>query len=100
MFSCQICNFFQDTYLVEQLRTAVSVWIFQKIFKSTNEKMLLVYIVHTAILKGNLHNLHSSLIKKTFNFRLAHVVPNFACPTNELKDYSDKPLKQKSVQRL
>ena len=28
---------------------------FQKIFKSTNEKMLLVYIVHIAILKGNLH---------------------------------------------
>ena len=27
---------------------------FQKIFKGTNEKMLLVYIVHNAILKENL----------------------------------------------
>ena len=25
---------------------------------------------------------------------------SLACPTNELKDYSDKPLKQKSIQRL
>ena len=29
-----------------------------------------------------------------------HVVLSFACPTNELKDYLDKPLKQKSVKRL
>ena len=29
-----------------------------------------------------------------------HVVLSFACPTNELNDYLDKPLKQKSVQRL
>ena len=32
--------------------------------------------------------------------RRAHVVLSFACPTNELKDYSDKILKQKFAQRL
>ena len=25
---------------------------------------------------------------------------SFACPTNELTDYSEKPVKEKSVQRL
>ena len=30
----------------------------------------------------------------------AHVVLSSACPTSELKDYSDKPLKKKSVQKL
>ena len=51
---------FQDIYLVEHLRTTASAWIFsrtvkkvQKIFKSTSEKMLLVYIIHNAIPKGS-----------------------------------------------
>ena len=45
----------------------------------------------------------SSLIKKLINFSKtkgnAHVVLGFVCPTNELKDYSDKPAKQASVQK-
>ena len=61
MLSDEFCKLFQDTYLIEHLRTAASdidsflevFRKFQKIFKSTNEKMLLVYIVHTTILKGN-----------------------------------------------
>ena len=47
--------------------------------------MLLVYIAHTAILRG---------------WWNAHIALSFACPTSELKAYSDKPLQQKSVQRL
>ena len=45
----------------------------------------------------------SSLIKKLINFSKkkgnAHVVLGFVCPTNELKDYSDKPVKQASAQK-
>ena len=45
----------------------------------------------------------SSLIKKLINFSKkkgnAHVVLGFVCLTNELKDYSNKPIKQKSVQK-
>ena len=56
MFSCEICEFFQDTYLVEHLRTATPAYIFflevfekfQKIFISIIEKIPLVYIVHIA----------------------------------------------------
>ena len=51
MFSCEICEFFQDNYLAEHLRMAASAWI----FKSISEKMLLVYISHTVILKERLH---------------------------------------------
>ena len=62
--------------------------------------MLLIYIVHTAIWKGSSHH-KSSLIKKLINFSKkkgnAHVVLGFACPSNELKDCSNKPVKQKSV---
>ena len=43
----------------------------------------------------------SSLIKKLINFSKkkgnAHVVLGFVCPTTELKDYSNRPVKQKSV---
>ena len=44
-----------------------------------------------------------SLIKKLIKFSKkkgnAHLVLGFVCPTNELKDYSDKPAKQASVQK-
>ena len=58
-----ILRIFEEKYLVEHLRTAASNrWFFleafrkfQKIFKSTNEKMLLISIAHAAILKGSLH---------------------------------------------
>ena len=61
---------------------------FQKIFKSTIEQMRLIYIVHTAIRKESLH-------------REAHMLFSIlCCPTNELKDYSNKPVKQKSVEAV
>ena len=45
----------------------------------------------------------SSLIKKLINFSKrkgnADVVLGFVRPTNELKDYSKKPVKLKSVQK-
>ena len=45
----------------------------------------------------------SSLIKKLINFSKkkgnTHLMLGFVCPTNELKDYSDKPAKQASVQK-
>ena len=75
---------------------------FQKIFKNKDEQMLLIYIFHTAIRKGSSHH-KSSLIKKLINFSKdkgnAYVVLGFVCPTNELRDCSDKPVKQKSVQK-
>ena len=39
---------------------------FQKIFKSTNEKLLLIHIVHTAILKGNRHLVFRKKWKRTY----------------------------------
>ena len=63
---------------------------FQKIFKSTNEQILLIYIVYTAILK---RSSHKYLIKKLFEERgNAQVVLSFLYPTNDLKDYSEKLL--------
>ena len=52
-----------DTYLLEQLRTITSnrgsfsgsASKISKKFKSTNEQMLLTYIVHTVILKRSSH---------------------------------------------
>ena len=79
VFSCENCEFFQDTYLVEHLKSAAYAWI----FKSTNEK--------------NVSGIYCPYKRKKGN---AHVVLSIACPNNELKDYSDKPLKQKSVQNL
>ena len=45
----------------------------------------------------------SRLIKTLINFSRkkgnAHVALGFECPANDLKDYSNKPVKQKSVQK-
>ena len=43
----------------------------------------------------------SSLIKKLIKFSKEnpHVVLGFVCPTNELKEYINKLVKQKSVQK-
>ena len=64
---------------------------FQKIFNSYNEKMLLIYIIHTVILFILFIPLP---IREVFSFRFskkkkenAHVVLNFVCPTNELRQY-------------
>ena len=62
--------------------------------------MLLMFIVLTMTLKGTRT---SNLIKKLFLFEKkenAHVVLSFACPTNELRDYLEKPVKRTSVQRF
>ena len=44
-----------------------------------------------------------SLTKKLINFSKkkgnAHAMLGFVCPTNELIDYSNKPVKQNSVQK-
>ena len=60
--------------------------------------MLLICIVHTAILKGSLYKYCANgKFEKLGN---AHVVLSFVCPNSEIKNYSEKPIKQKPVQRL
>ena len=67
---------------------------FEKTLRAPVNKCL-IFIVHTAILNGSSH--------KQFNYKAlafrkkwgnTPVVLSFVCPTNELKDYSDKPVKQ------
>ena len=62
VFLCEVCKFFQDIYLVDTWERLLLRGLFlelfqkfQKIFKSTSQKMFLVYIIHNAILKGSSH---------------------------------------------
>ena len=57
--------------------------------------MLVVYVDHTAILKGSLLKQFN---EKALAFRIKGKRTSFVCPNSELMDYSDKLLKQKYVQ--
>ena len=59
VFLCEVCEFLEDIYLVDTWERLFSMDFFlemfqkfQKIFKSTSEKILLVYVIHNEILKG------------------------------------------------
>ena len=88
-------RFFEDTYLLEQLRTITSERgsfsrSASKISKDFQMNKCFWYILFILRFGREAHT--SSLIKKLINFSKktgnAHVALGFVCPTNELKGYS------------